>query len=119
MSTFPVLNSGAMLQFPASRTLSFSTTIVRFVDGREQRYPLYTKPVHRWAIQLDALGDDEMQRLISFVEAVGGPVGTFSFTDPWDGVVYPSCSIEGQDTDAQFHDAMKAKTRIIVRENLG
>ncbi len=118
MSTLPVLNTGAVLQFPASRSFSFSTTIVQFVDGQEQRYPAYAKPLHRWMIRFDALQEDELQRLIAFVGSVGGPVGTFSFTDPWDGVVYPSCSIEGQDTEAELYDALRCKTSMIVRENV-
>ena len=119
MSAFPVLNSSAVLQFPASRTLSDSTDIVQFIDGTEQKYRAYGRPVHTWEIKLDALGEDEVQRVMTFVRQVRGPLDTFSFTDPWDGVVYPSCSLASEAAAAEFLDASRARTGLVIRENRG
>ena len=119
MSTFPVLNSSAVLQFPASRTLSYSTDIVQFIDGTEQKYRAYGRPVHSWEIKLDALGEDEVQRVMAFVQQVRGPLDTFAFTDPWDGLVYPSCSLAGETATAEFLESSRARTRLVIRENRG
>lgn len=35
---FPTLKTGATLQYPAQRATAFSTDVVRFVDGSEQRF---------------------------------------------------------------------------------
>ena len=119
MSAFPVLNSSAVLQFPAGRTLSYSTDIVQFIDGTEQKYRAYARPIHTWEIKLGALREDEVQRVMAFVQQVRGPLDTFSFTDPWDGVVYPSCSLAGETATAEFLDLSRARTRVVIRENRG
>ena len=119
MSAFPVLNSGAVLQFPASRTLSYSTDIVQFIDGSEQKYRAYARPIHTWEIKLDALEEDEVQRVMAFVQQVRGPLDTFAFTDPWDGVAYPSCRLASETASAEFLEPSRARTRLVIRENRG
>ena len=34
MSDFPILKTGAVIQYPAEKATSFSTEVLRFVDGR-------------------------------------------------------------------------------------
>ena len=41
MSEFPPLKTGAVMQYPAQKEARFSTTVVRFTDGSEQRFPQY------------------------------------------------------------------------------
>ena len=38
MANFPRLTTGAVTQYPSSRNLTYSTYVLRFVDGREQRF---------------------------------------------------------------------------------
>ena len=38
---FPTLKTGAVMQYPGKRILQFSTDVVRFLDGTEQRYREY------------------------------------------------------------------------------
>src|SRR5215469_15473775 len=94
MSDFPLLNTGAVMQYPARKAIQFSTQAVRFVDGTEQRFPGYATLLRRWAIQLGQLTEDEMSRLADFFSVQAGSAGNFSFTDPWDGTVYPNCHFE-------------------------
>ena len=38
MNEFPKLKTGAVAQYPAQRTTRYSTHVMRFMDGSEQRY---------------------------------------------------------------------------------
>ena len=60
---FPTLKTGAVMQYPGKRTLQFSTDVVRFLDGTEQRYRDYPSVLHRWTIQLDLLDESELAAL--------------------------------------------------------
>lgn len=117
MSQFPTLKTGAVLQYPARRVVQFSTTMVRFLDGSEQRYQLYAAPLHRWAIQLSRLDDSELHQIREFFRTQSGQFESFAFTDPWDGTVYPACTL---DTD-QMSDALRgvfdSGTSLTIREN--
>src|SRR5579864_5521225 len=94
MSAFPILKTGAVLQYPAQREVRFSTTVLRFIDGSEQRFRNYQTPLHRWTIRLDLLDESELHQLREFFRTQGGAAGSFAFTDPWDGTNYVNCNIE-------------------------
>ena len=117
MSDFPVLKSGAVLQIPAVRSTTFSTDIVRFLDGTEQRFRDYAQPRHRWIVNLDRLDETEIQRIREFIRRQNGKVGIFSFTDPWDGTEYPHCSFEGTDITDTCGGPTRGRTSIIIRQN--
>ncbi len=117
MSKFPLLKTGAVLQYPAQRTFAFSTAIARFIDGSEQRFPMYDTPLHRWIIQLEMLDDSELHQLREFFRTQSGAAGNFTFTDPWDGTIYESCSfVEDEMIDALVAES-NAKTSLTVAEN--
>ncbi len=44
-----------------------------------------------------------------FFEDEGGRAGNFSFTDPWDGTVYPSCSFGSDDLALEFEDLARGQ----------
>jgi len=117
MSTFPALNTGAVLQYPAQRSTSFSTQVLRFVDGAEQRFAAYGAALRRWVIRLDQLTEDEMNRIASFYAVQAGAAGTFSFTDPWDGTVYSSCSFEDDEMAMELSGENQLKTTLTIRVN--
>ncbi len=119
MSDFPTLKTSAVLQYPGQKAARFSTQVVRFVDGSEQRYRDYQGRLHRWMIRLDLLDEGEMHLLREFFRAESGAVGTFTFTDPWDGTKYQNCSLEGDEMVEELSDEMKGKTALTVRENRG
>jgi hypothetical protein len=117
MATFPTLASGAVMQYPASRTLQYSTQVVRFLDGTEQRFEDFAQPLHRWVINLDLLTETEIASLRQFFRTQQGGGNTFCFTDPWDGTQYQNCTLESDVMTEQFLGEMRGNTSITVREN--
>ena len=117
MATFPALKTGAVAQYGSDRTRVFATKVLRFVDGSEQRFPGYGTALLQWVIRLDLLDESELATLELFFESEGGRAGTFSFTDPWDGTIHPSCSFGRDDLAMTFQDVARGKTQVVVKEN--
>ncbi len=117
MSQFPVLKTGAVTQYPARQSVQFSTAVVRFLDGSEQRYRLYPTALHRWSIELDLLDESELQQLRVFVRSQGGQYSSFAFTDPWDGTVYPSCTLAADAISETLRDVFDGQTSLMIEEN--
>jgi hypothetical protein len=117
MSEFPALKTGAVLQYPAEKRLRFSTMAVRFVDGSTQTFRDRKAVLRRWAVRLDLLTEEEMATLESFFVSQQGRQGTFEFTDPWDGVAYPSCSFDTDEAVFSLHDHARVSTLLWVRQN--
>jgi hypothetical protein len=117
MADFPTLKTGAVMQYPAERALGFSTEVLNFVDGSEQRFRGWGAPLRRWIVRLDLLEDAEMKRLESFFDASQGANGSFQFTDPRDGTVYENCSLEEDEMAIEFNAEQQGKMVLVVREN--
>ena len=88
-----------------------------FVDGTEQRYRDCAGPLHRWEIRLSELDEAETAALETFLAANQGAFATFSFTDPWDGKVYPDCSLASDEMQLTSAGEMLGSTRLTVVEN--
>jgi phage-related protein len=110
MSDFPTLKTGAILQYPAQKAVRFSSVVLRFTDGAEQRFRDFQAPLRRWMIRLDLLDQTELHVLREFFRAQSGAAGTFTFTDPWDSTVYLNCSFENGEMTEELLDEMKGKT---------
>jgi len=117
MADFPALKSGAVAQYPSDRAREWAALVQEFVDGSEQRSPLYGAPLRRWMIRLDLLDEAEMFRLEEFFVEEGGAAGGFAFTDPWDGAEYPDCSFEGDGIELVFQGTGRGTLELVVREN--
>jgi hypothetical protein len=115
MSSFPTLKTGAVIQFPAIRTLEFTTDVIQFIDGAEQRFRSYDRQYRSWTIRFAALDETELQETRAFALA-NGATGLFSFTDPWDGIVYPSCRIDGTGLEDLLSGPARAATGLVIRE---
>ena len=116
MSEFPRLKTGAVMQYPARRSVECATEVLRFVDGSAQRYrqrPL----MRRWVIQLERLDEEELQNLQQFFVSAQGCAGSFSFVDPWDEIRYEDCSLEGDELAVEVSGEMRGRTVLVVREN--
>jgi hypothetical protein len=68
-------------------------------------------------IRLDLLDEGELARLEEFFQSQQGRLGQFSFTDPWDDMVYPDCSLESDVIELNFEDLMRGRAMVVVREN--
>lgn len=117
MSEFPRLKTGAAVQYPAKRTQRYSTHVLRFLDGGEQRYREYPAPLVRWEIALEQLSDEEMEALERFFLSEQANYGSFPFTDPWDGTTYPNCRLENPDAYFEFRDLHDGRVRLTVSQN--
>lgn len=117
MSTFPILKTGAVMQYPAQRSLQFSTTALQFMDGTEQRFRSFQLPLHRWVIQLSLMDQSELHQFQEFFRGMAGSAEDFSFTDPSDGTNYPSCSLASDSMAAVLAGEWSGQTSLTVVEN--
>lgn len=117
MADFPTLKSGAVAQDGASKQLQFSTRVVRFADGAEQRFRQQRAGLRRWTIRLEMLSDEETAELATFLEARQGRHGQFSFFDPWDELEYPNCSLEDDEHSFDLREHGRTATTIRIRQN--
>ena len=93
MIDFPTLSTGAITQYPSERRTVYGNTVLRFVDGAEQRWREQRARLHRWVLRVSLLDETEAAILARFFDVQAGRAGHFSFQDPWDGVVYQDCKI--------------------------
>jgi hypothetical protein len=114
---FPTLKTGAVMQYPAKRTLQFNTDTIRYLDGTEQRFRDNPSVLHSWTIQLDLLDEGELDALDQFFLSNQGRFASFSFTDPWDGTVYPNCSLKADNFAFQLRGEMRGNSTLTVCEN--
>jgi hypothetical protein len=117
MSTFPKLKTGAVAQYPASRSVTHATEVMRFVDGTEQRYRARGAAGRRWAINLELLDETEIARFQEFFTTEQGRLGSFTFEDPWDGSVHPDCSLEEDEFEFEVLGEGRGRLVVVVREN--
>jgi hypothetical protein len=115
--TFPTLKTATVAQYPARRTVRYQNQVLRFVDGTEQRYRDCDAPLHQWEIRLAQLDEAEMAALAGFFETAQGAFASFAFTDPWDGTVYPDCSLAADDLALTAAGEMSGSTSLVVMEN--
>ena len=117
MANFPALKTGAYAQYPSDRTRQFSTSAYRFLDGTEQRFPGYGSPLRQWTIRLDLLDEGELATLEQFFVSQEGRPETFSFTDPFDGTVCPSCSFASDTGLFEYAEVGRGAAIVVIREN--
>jgi len=117
MATFPVLRTGAVMQYPAKATIRYSNQLMRFVDGAEQRYRNYAAPLREWVIRLDLLDEAEVKSLEKFFTDQQGQFESFVFLDPKDNVTYPDCSLMIDDLEFTLNGEKRTKTTVVIKEN--
>lgn len=94
MPSFPLLSTGARVQFPFVRKTRFQTE----VSGGEFS-PAYTytnDPVglKAWELTFTSITDAEAEIYEDFFHDMRGAWDEFEFTDPTDGVTYQHCHFE-------------------------
>lgn len=117
MATFPTLKTGAVAQYPASKSLRFQNQVLRFLDGTSQRYRDSAGLLHKWDIWLTQMDEREMAEIDQFFVSNQGCFVSFAFTDPWDGQVYPNCSIASDGLDLTFAAEMRGTAYLRIVEN--
>lgn len=81
-AAFPLLKTGAVVQYPATKTTQYSSFVVRFTDGGDQRYRQYTPALQRWTIKLSLLDEGELHALEQVFTSEEGGFGTFPLWIP-------------------------------------
>src|ERR1700728_156550 len=116
MATFPPLKTGAVAQYPATKSLRFQNQIVRFVDGNEQRYRDSAGPLHQWVIRLDQLDETELASLESFLLSIQDSFASIIFIDPWNATSYPNHSIGSDKLQLTSVEELQNATSVTVTE---
>jgi hypothetical protein len=114
---FPALKTGAVTQYPATKSTQYSSFVLRFLDGSDQRYREYSTPLRRWTIQLNMLDETELNALDQFFNSQQGRFETFSFIDPWTQSTIPTCSMEQDVLNYELSGEMCGSTSLVVVEN--
>ena len=117
MATFPKLKTGAVAQYPATRSVRFQNQTLRFLDGQAQRYRDAGKGLLLWEIRLDQLDEGEQAAVEDFFSQNQGAFGSFAFTDPHDGHVYDNCSLESDGLELAVLSEMHSSIIVAVVEN--
>jgi len=116
MSVFPVLKTGAEGQYPAVRRIEYSTAVLQFVDGSEQRYRLISAPQRSWELSLDLLDEEEAERIQQLFEQENGSYGQFTFGGLW-GTAEAECSFQTDALEVEYQDQSRARLAVRIREN--
>ena len=114
---FPALRTTALAQYPLERTASFAVEVLEFLDFSRQAYRDLASAKNRWGVALEKLDESEIARLKEFFEQQRGRWGTFSFTDPWNGVVHPHCSFAEDSFHQQQIEEGRHHTRLTIYEH--
>ncbi len=117
--TFPRLKTGAVAQYPASRTTGYATQTFEFLDGTRQRFPQRGSAATRWVVKLDLLDDTEMAQIRTFFQSQQGRFGTFTFVDPWDGSIHSDCSFEADELTLALDGEARGRLQVVIKENRG
>jgi phage-related protein len=116
MLSFPILKTGAAVQYPLERSVRFQTQAVEFLDGSKQVYALRNRGLRTWTVRLDLLDDREFAAVTAFVEqAVNAP---FLFTDPVSGTPGILCTLSGDAADAAMKGEMTGQATLLIRETV-
>jgi hypothetical protein len=93
MLTFPLLNSGAVAQYPLPLSYTSPVAIIRFIDGTDQRFVARGTTLRTWRIHNAFLNEDEIYQVELFFESTKGQYSLFDFPDPYSGVLVPNCRL--------------------------
>jgi hypothetical protein len=119
MTTFPLLSTGAVAQYPLSRGTSHDVDIVRFLDGSQQRCLVRGKKLRRWLISLAQLEENELANVEQFFDAMQGNTELFTFIDPVTNEPIPNCRISNPSVLTQYAAVGNGSAAIWIEETNG
>jgi hypothetical protein len=119
MTTFPLLSTGAVAQYPLSRGTSYDVDVVRFLDGSQQRCLIRGKQLRRWLISLAQLEENELANVEQFFDAMQGNAELFAFIDPFTNEPVPNCRISNPSILTQYVAVGSGSAAIWIEETNG
>lgn len=119
MPSFPLLSTGAVAQYPISRASTYSTEVIQFLDGSQQRCMMRGKLLRRWQLTLTQLSDEELLAIEAFFDSAQGNFGLFSFTDPITGDLVPNCRLQNPQAITQYLAVGNGGGVVLIEETNG
>lgn len=119
MAMFPLLSTGAVMQYGSAKASDYLTEVIPFLDGQDQRCPVQGPSLRRWQIRLDLLSEEELASLETFFAARQGSFGSFDFPDPFSGTTIPNCRFDQDTFIGEQQDVNMARTVLNVVETHG
>lgn len=119
MATFPLLSSGAVAQYPLLFGVSQGTSVIRFLDGSDQRFLTQGRQFRSWEVRLELLSDNELEQLETFFDAQQGTYSVFSFPDPISGTEIANCRLGASELNATYGALNAGSTSLWVIETNG
>lgn len=113
---FPKLKTAAVQQYGSSVRSGFVTRILRFVDGKEQRFPVQKGAGKSWVLRYSQLAEGELAALDEFFQSMQGPTQEFSFEDPRTGVRHERCRLLREKLSLQLDAEHGGNTEIEIVE---
>jgi hypothetical protein len=89
--TYPTINGGVRVQLPFGSSLDFRTERNDMPDGKRISRYVWATPLRRWRLEYPVITDAEVTAIVDHYLANGGPVNSFSFTDPNTSAAYANC----------------------------
>jgi hypothetical protein len=117
MADFPLLKTGAVMQYPAERRRDYATRVLEFLDGGEQRFRSQPEPLRQWIIRLDLLQEGELKALENFFRAQAGRQQEFTFLDPWTAEEVEHCSFASDTLELSLTGHDRGRATLTIREN--
>lgn len=119
MTTFPVLSTGVVAQYPTPLTSGQAVQVIRFIDGGDQRFLTQGGLLRQWEIRLELLRDTEMAQLEGFFAEMAGAYGLFNFPDPFSGSLVPNCRLAADGMESVTSSVNVGATFLWVIETNG
>lgn len=114
MPNLPSLQSGSTVQYPFVTSLRYSTGIIRFVDGSEQRFSQTGDAQRTWTVALRDLNPSETEAVAAFVESSDNQA--FTFHDPVTGEVHSQCRLFVEPVAVEYADEQRAHLSLTIVE---
>jgi hypothetical protein len=115
MPDFPRLRTGAIAQHPFRSAIRYSTDVLRFVDGSEQRFRSAPNGLREWTLDLSLLDEGELNAFREWFED-HTTAGLFTFRDPIEDVDYPNCRFEREELQIELDGELRGASKITIRE---
>ena len=116
MERFPTLKTGAAAQYPAERSLVFSTETKHFLDSSEQRYVNTAAAKRFWRLNLSLLTPTENAAIREFFDLMRGSQTDFEFVDPWTGLVVAPCRFAQDELAYRISGELDEAVTVTIRE---
>ena len=119
MADFPLLSSGAAVQYPTPLIVGHYAHVIQFVDGSDQRFAARGGKLRSWQIKLYLLNETEIAGLEAFFEEAGGEYTTFTFPDPFSQESVPNCVLGAPTFVTNYLSTDAGSTSFWVLETAG